>query len=297
MTDYFKDVGEFHRKFGLPRYDDGRPPQLMEVDVMNFRHLFMQEELDEFLTAHVANNLEDAADALADLVYVALGTAHMMGLPMDDVWREVQRANMTKVRAKSDVDPLSKRMHRLDVVKPPGFAPPDHWPAIERARRAARLEQARNYDSTLYAPDKWDARFVALAEHVASWSKDPRTKVGAVVVAAGDRRKVAHGYNGFPPGVGDTAERLADRDTKNKLVQHAEQNALDNATFDVRGGTLYVTGLHVCSRCALTVASRRLARVVCPPLPEDPRWRADCELAREVLKEAGVAVDAAGAVG
>jgi deoxycytidylate deaminase len=50
----------------------------------------------------------------------------------------------------------------------------------------------------------WDARFMALAEHVAGWSKDPSTKVGAVIVSP-DRRQLTTGYNGFPQGIADDA--------------------------------------------------------------------------------------------
>ena len=73
--------------------------------------------------------------------------------------------------------------------------------------------------------DKWDARFCELARFVSEWSKDPNAKVGAVLFSkrGGD---VAIGYNGFPMGVEDSAERLEDQDTKLELIVHAEQNAL-----------------------------------------------------------------------
>ncbi len=135
---YHDDVGDFHRRFELPHSGDGRPPELIKADVLAFRVKFMTEELLEFEGAHAEGNIADAADALADLVYVALGTAHLMGVPFDDVWREVQRANMTKVRALGADDPRSKRSHALDVVKPADFRPPDHRPALERAARDAR---------------------------------------------------------------------------------------------------------------------------------------------------------------
>ena len=61
---------------------------------------------------------------------------------------------------------------------------------------------------------------MALAQFVATWSRDPSTKVGAVVVGAGDRRKIAFGYNGLPPGVEDTEERLNDRETRLALTVH-----------------------------------------------------------------------------
>jgi dCMP deaminase len=137
----------------------------------------------------------------------------------------------------------------------------------------------------------WDVRFLALARYVAQWSKDTSTRVGAVVVAADDRRKLAIAYNGFPPGVADTPERLADRPIKYALMNHAEENALDNATFDVRGGTLYCT-IHPCVRCTRAILSRRVARVVTGPLPpvEPGRWTEEIPLAQQLLREAGVEV-------
>lgn len=130
----FADVGDFHQKFGLPYYGDGDPPGMLEDDVLGFRNDFMHEELTEFIDACTVGDLAKAADALCDLVYVALGTAHMMHLPFDRCWAEVQRANMTKVRASGADDPASTRKHRMDVVKPPGFVAPNHEPVLEEAR-------------------------------------------------------------------------------------------------------------------------------------------------------------------
>jgi deoxycytidylate deaminase len=136
----------------------------------------------------------------------------------------------------------------------------------------------------------WDEKFLALAKFWAdTCSKDPRTKVGAVLTAS-DKRRMSLGYNGFPPGVADTPERLADRSTKHKLTMHAERNALDNALFDVRGGTMYVT-MFPCSECAKSIASRGIKRVACPPpVPGEP-WASDAPWTRLILSEGGVLLD------
>ena len=60
---------------------------------------------------------------------------------------------------------------------------------------------------------KWDERFIELARLVAAWSKDPSTKVGAVIVRP-DRTVASVGFNGFARGVDDTEERLNDRALK-----------------------------------------------------------------------------------
>lgn len=130
----FGDVDDFHRKFGLSFSGEEQEggviaPHFLDASAQRFREDFLQEELDEFKGAFTAGDLAKAADALCDLVYVALGTAHLMHVPFLRCWFEVQRANMTKERASSADDERSKRKHTLDVVKPVGWTPPD----IERA--------------------------------------------------------------------------------------------------------------------------------------------------------------------
>lgn len=121
----FKDVGDFHKKFGLPGVHEDLKPHLLTDDDFTFRYSFMQEELTEMHLAHEEGDLAKFADAIADLVYVALGTAQMAHIPFDRVWAEVQRANMTKERATGADDSRSSRKNSLDVVKPAGWTPPD----------------------------------------------------------------------------------------------------------------------------------------------------------------------------
>ena len=122
---YFSDVGDFHRKFDLPVGGNGELPTVISDKTFLFRYQFLQEELQELLKAHRSRDLVEVADALADLVYVALGTAHMYHIPLDEVWNEVQRSNMKKERANGPGDVRSKRGSALDVVKPHDWTPPD----------------------------------------------------------------------------------------------------------------------------------------------------------------------------
>lgn len=136
--------------------------------------------------------------------------------------------------------------------------------------------------------DKWLRRYLSLAYHVASWSRDPSSKVGAVLVGA-DRKQIAIGYNGFPPGIADTPDRLSseNRETKYALIQHAERNVLDNAAFATPGATLVVT-MFPCRDCAKSVISKRISRVVCPPpLGREP-WRTSSLWTAGMFLEAGV---------
>lgn len=126
MNTNFQDVVDFHSKFLVPHA--GRP-SLLDPSTQEFREKFLYEELREMGDSYVVGDLEGVADALVDLVYVALGTAHMMGLPWQQLWDSVQKANMTKRLAKPDGSD-SKRKSPLDVVKPPGWVGPDHKEAL-----------------------------------------------------------------------------------------------------------------------------------------------------------------------
>lgn len=131
----------------------------------------------------------------------------------------------------------------------------------------------------------WGERFIELARHVATWSKDPSTQVGAVIVK--DKQVLGMGYNGFPRGVEDTRERLEDRPIKYSLVVHAELNAILNATSSVKGCDLYVTHFP-CGECAKSIIQSGIAKVYYPRSSRLERWHEDNELAENMFKEAGV---------
>lgn len=133
---------------------------------------------------------------------------------------------------------------------------------------------------------KWDQQYYALAQHVAQWSKDPRTQVGAVVVG-NNPGQVSLGYNGFPRGVKDLPERLENREVKNYLIQHAERNALDNSFFVVQRGTLYVTQIP-CSSCTRSIIQKGIQRVVCPPPPNYEPWQTDSQWSILMMSESQV---------
>ncbi len=120
--DMLMDIAEFHTKFEIPR---PQHPELLPVEDMGFRVSFLFEEMQELVDAFEEDNLEEQFDALIDLVYVALGTAWMLGVPFGEGWARVHQANMKKERATSEYDGRSKRMHKLDVVKPEGWVKPD----------------------------------------------------------------------------------------------------------------------------------------------------------------------------
>ena len=134
MSNY-DDVYAFHEKYGLLH---STKPRQLTTRKLQERLEFLWEELHEFADASgfvpveveatgkvswhgdfQEKDLAEQADALVDLVYVAMGTAVMMGLPWQQLWDDVQRANMSKVRG------ITKRGHAVDVTKPEGWVGPD----------------------------------------------------------------------------------------------------------------------------------------------------------------------------
>jgi dCMP deaminase len=110
---------------------------------------------------------------------------------------------------------------------------------------------------------KWDYRFLGLAKHVSSFSKDPSTQVGAVI--AKGKVDLAFGYNGLPSTIEDDLNLYHDREKKYKLITHAEINALFKASakgHDTRGSTVYTYPLGVCPSCASILSAAGVARVV-----------------------------------
>ena len=135
----------------------------------------------------------------------------------------------------------------------------------------------------------WDVRFMRMAHEVASWSKDPSTKVGCVLVK--DRKIISMGYNGFPRLIEDDLNRLIDREIKYEMTVHAEQNAVITAALhgiSTAGSTAYVT-FSPCSRCAAVLINAGISTVVVSAADDIPsRWLKNFQLAAELLNEAGI---------
>lgn len=123
MTTNFEDVGAFHERFDLDNVTRGVGPRAFDPDMLAFRFKFLQEELEEFRQALAMVDHAGMADALVDLVYVVMGTAHVLGYPWQELWEAVQHANMQKIRVTDAAS--SKRGSSFDVGKPPGWEPPN----------------------------------------------------------------------------------------------------------------------------------------------------------------------------
>ena len=122
------NLRDFHEKFGLTINDT---PTIPGDDVLQFRINLINEEAGEFEQAAKARNLVEMADALADVIYVALGAAVSLGIDLEPVFEEVHRSNMTKVWSDGQV----RRREDGKVIKPPTYSPANIAQELERQAR------------------------------------------------------------------------------------------------------------------------------------------------------------------
>ena len=118
MSNWFNDVTDFHKAFGqrvgeTPALPDDPKERVLRMDLL-------AEEIEEYYTAEKEQDLVGVADALTDIIYIALGTAVAYGIPLDKCFAEVHRSNMAKLVG-------GKVFRREDgkIMKPEGWTPPD----------------------------------------------------------------------------------------------------------------------------------------------------------------------------
>jgi dCMP deaminase len=141
--------------------------------------------------------------------------------------------------------------------------------------------------------DHWIKRYISLAKEISSWSKDPSRKIGAVAVST-KGQVLATGYNGFPRGIFDTADRYNNRSVKYAYVVHAEMNCIYNATYNgvsLDGASIYVWGLPPCSECAKGIIQVGIRHVYWSTDQEiPPVWLASLNTTEEMFAEAGLKI-------
>lgn len=140
--------------------------------------------------------------------------------------------------------------------------------------------------------NKWHKRWFSLMHLVEDWSKDTNTKVGCVIVGPYNELR-SIGYNGFPRGVHDKVVSRYERPDKYLFTEHAERNALYNASLSgssVKDCVLYI-GWCPCADCARAIIQSGISAVIV----EDPyfmpaHWAESCSAAVQMFLEAEVEV-------
>lgn len=101
------------------------------ADLACVRMHLITEEAAELAKALVRGDRVAAADAIGDLLYVVVGAAVSFGLPLDKIFDEIQKSNMTKAVR----DPLDTRLR----TKGASYVPPNIQ-AIVEAHDLGRLQ-------------------------------------------------------------------------------------------------------------------------------------------------------------
>jgi predicted HAD superfamily Cof-like phosphohydrolase len=132
MIDYLAMLKEFHEKFGhsissKPFNGDKYPS--FPTELVKLREMLITEEAKEFRDWSyeyydtfdtIPINIIEIADALADLLYVVFGTAISYGIPIEEVFKEVHRSNMTKSMIK-DTKSIKGKTTKGDKFEPPNI--------------------------------------------------------------------------------------------------------------------------------------------------------------------------------
>jgi len=138
----------------------------------------------------------------------------------------------------------------------------------------------------------WDKRFMDLARHISTWSKDTSTKLGAVVVDD-DNTILSVGYNGFCRCANDELKERYERPQKYLYTEHAERNCIYNAVrsgTSLKGSKMYVP-FFPCIDCARAIINSGIKTLITyEPDFEHERWGESFKIAYEMFKECGVNV-------
>ena len=149
----------------------------------------------------------------------------------------------------------------------------------------------------LHSNYSWDEYFMTMAYLVSMKSKDPSTRVGAVIVGP-DKEIRATGYNGLPRGIEDREYRYTEKDYKYLASNHAEENAILHCArigVSASGCTIYTPWIP-CARCTKALIQSGITEVVYDTnfpgnhVEQQGVWEQSVEIARELLKEADVLV-------
>lgn len=122
------DVGRFHTESTLPDLAGAPTPMLPEYQPRRATRIrLLHEEFREYVQAEDSGDIAGIADALADLIYIAVGTALIYGIPLEEIWHEVQRTNMAKLAGGVRLREDGK------ILKPDNWTPPDILAVLRKA--------------------------------------------------------------------------------------------------------------------------------------------------------------------
>ena len=117
MSNMFQDVKDFQTAVGQ---NIGVKPELPDPAERELRLRLLKEEYEEYIQGECKNDVENIAKELADIIYIVCGTAASYGIPLDRVFDEVHKSNLSKL-----VDGKAVRRADGKILKPDGWKPPN----------------------------------------------------------------------------------------------------------------------------------------------------------------------------
>ncbi len=155
------------------------------------------------------------------------------------------------------------------------------------------MPQEINHETPINDNITWDQYFMTIAYAVSMKSKDPSTRVGAIIVGI-DNEIRSTGYNGFPRNISDKLNRYENKEYKQLIENHAEENAIMNCVrigTPVKGCRLYTTWTP-CANCARLIIQAGITAVIYdinyPGHQNRGLWQKSMQISSEMLEEAGV---------
>lgn len=130
----FKKVAHFNEIFGVDRYSTPQPNVFTKnPNLVKLRLNLIREEVAELEEAVQNNDLVEAVDALADILYVVYGAGDCFGVDLDEAYQTVHSSNMTKIcvseaEAQETVEWYKK--NKLDIYDTPSYKQASdgkHW--------------------------------------------------------------------------------------------------------------------------------------------------------------------------
>lgn len=139
MIDYEAAVKAFQIKYRHFQPPPGEPTFDIRSDIKDLRMRLIHEEFDEMLTGYAQGDLVEFADGAADLIYVLIGSCTAFGIPINRVFQEVHRSNMTKTVPEGDGSGGTK--YAVKTPKGKDYIPPDIFGILFHSNRQTKLEE------------------------------------------------------------------------------------------------------------------------------------------------------------
>lgn len=111
-----EDNEKFQQKYEFDK-------DVFDYKALSFRMDLLTEEFQETHAAFMQGDAEEFVDGLIDMMVIALGTLSLSGVDIEKAWKEVFKANMSKIRG---VKPGREQSGGRDVYKPHDWIPPSH---------------------------------------------------------------------------------------------------------------------------------------------------------------------------